>query len=615
MSYNFKKINELELINEVPEGANVLIETDGATKRLPSTAIKSDDSYSKEESDTRYLTKDSIATPDLVQNDPAAPDYIKNRPFYKEIKTVEILSNYTSTDYNSDEPKPVCTIVLGQKYNVVWNGELYENIICVDLDGCHTIGDRSIHPFAIDNDGGNGLYITTDDAEYTVSISMVQEVVHKLDAVYLPDEARSDWNQNDPSAVSYIENRPFYEIPVETIVVVDHTFADGELLEEDGGDYMMYGNNFDKSAIMLEDALIEHETYNVTIDGETHTLIAFNNGRYIELRSPYGDGFYSISDTGDQLSFMRYDIKPTTLKIEISNNKIISDVEFNATEYNGEDYRSKYDLRTYAPLVSDGVYEVVYDGTTYKNVYVQEDSGYLVLGKDQNIGVLIMHEQDNFEYCAIFATETQGEHTCKITSIFEAEVKKIDEKFIPDTIARTSDLPEQVQADFTQNDPTAANYIKNRPFYEIEAVLGDVVISEKTFSDEDYISADYGAVTAYTVQVPFERTHGYDTAWEDPSELEKELFNVTVDGVEYSNLTYTHVYSSYGYIGSESPSTETEYPFIICTPYGTAGVWDISFITSIISLILFCWCESDKLYINSLLNTQLFLFLICFDFL
>lgn len=40
MAYSFQKINELELVNEVPEGANVLIEIDGATKRLPSSAIK-----------------------------------------------------------------------------------------------------------------------------------------------------------------------------------------------------------------------------------------------------------------------------------------------------------------------------------------------------------------------------------------------------------------------------------------------------------------------------------------------------------------------------------------------------------------------------------------------
>lgn len=61
MSYDFKKIVDLELVNEVPEGANVLIETDGATMRLPSTAIKSDDSYTKEECDEKFITKPSTA--------------------------------------------------------------------------------------------------------------------------------------------------------------------------------------------------------------------------------------------------------------------------------------------------------------------------------------------------------------------------------------------------------------------------------------------------------------------------------------------------------------------------------------------------------------------------
>jgi hypothetical protein len=68
MSYNFKKIIDLDLVNEVPEGANVLIETDGATKRLPSTAIKP-----------------APIQPDFAQNDSTAPDYVKNRTHYEEV--------------------------------------------------------------------------------------------------------------------------------------------------------------------------------------------------------------------------------------------------------------------------------------------------------------------------------------------------------------------------------------------------------------------------------------------------------------------------------------------------------------------------------------------------
>ena len=62
MSYKFKKVMDLELTPEVPEGANVLIETDGATMRLPSTAINN--GYSKEECDEKFMTNTDIASED-----------------------------------------------------------------------------------------------------------------------------------------------------------------------------------------------------------------------------------------------------------------------------------------------------------------------------------------------------------------------------------------------------------------------------------------------------------------------------------------------------------------------------------------------------------------------
>jgi uncharacterized protein YrrD len=107
MAYNFKKIKELELINEVPEGTNVLIETDGATKRLPSTAINN--GYSKEESDEKFVAKDAIAQPNLAQNDPTAPDYVKNR-----------------THYESEE-------IVNEPLNITWDGNT-EGLVTVRFD-------------------------------------------------------------------------------------------------------------------------------------------------------------------------------------------------------------------------------------------------------------------------------------------------------------------------------------------------------------------------------------------------------------------------------------------------------------------------------------------------
>lgn len=60
-----------------------------------------------------------------------------------------------------------------------------------------------------------------------------------------------------------------------------------------------------------------------------------------------------------------------------------------------------------------------------------------------------------------------GTHTIQIFEDKHA-LKQIDEKYIPDTIARKTDVPEiqeQVQADWNQNDETAIDYVKNRTHY------------------------------------------------------------------------------------------------------------------------------------------------------
>ena len=43
------------------------------------------------------------------------------------------------------------------------------------------------------------------------------------------------------------------------------------------------------------------------------------------------------------------------------------------------------------------------------------------------------------------------------------EIKKLDEKYIPDTIARKADIPEQVQPDWDETDETSPSYIRNKP--------------------------------------------------------------------------------------------------------------------------------------------------------
>ena len=68
-------------------------------------------------------------------------------------------------------------------------------------------------------------------------------------------------------------------------------------------------------------------------------------------------------------------------------------------------------------------------------------------------------------------------------------VHQLDEKFIPDTIARKSDIQGEggstVQSDYNQNDSTQPDYIKNRPCY-----VDDVLIANEPFvpTDLDYFN-------------------------------------------------------------------------------------------------------------------------------
>lgn len=190
MSYNFKKIMDLELVNEVPEGANVLIETDGATKRLPSTAINS-----------------NIETPDWNQNDETAPDYVKNRTHYASVEIVDILpeSEYAFEDKDGmmgTEFEGIIPIVSGETYQVTWNGVEYD-CVCTELYGITLVGDASSvtsggafpstgEPFIIgtmSTQNKSMIAALDGSTNATVSIRQEQETIHKLDKKYLPEVA------------------------------------------------------------------------------------------------------------------------------------------------------------------------------------------------------------------------------------------------------------------------------------------------------------------------------------------------------------------------------------------------------------------------------------------
>ena len=137
------------------------------------------------------------------QNDPTADDYIKNRPFYTdENKVIKIIPKQTimfSSSYEAESAgrvnislSPIIELVVGQKYDVVWDGMKYK-CTAYEFDGLAAIGSNFImngsfddEPFfiAINKEIG-GAYIATGDANSHM-VEVTTKDIKKIDKKYLP---------------------------------------------------------------------------------------------------------------------------------------------------------------------------------------------------------------------------------------------------------------------------------------------------------------------------------------------------------------------------------------------------------------------------------------------
>lgn len=143
------------------------------------------------------------------QNDPTADDYIKNRPFYiDENNVIEIIPKQTAAFNSKGDTasaigvaiiplSPIIELVVGQEYDVVWDGMKYK-CIAYELKGLAVIGSNFFtnnsfddEPFCITIDKGmfGGAYLETEDTNKHV-VEVTTKDIKKLDKKYLPNFAR-----------------------------------------------------------------------------------------------------------------------------------------------------------------------------------------------------------------------------------------------------------------------------------------------------------------------------------------------------------------------------------------------------------------------------------------
>lgn len=176
-----------------------------------------------------------LETSDWAQNDPTAKDYVRNRTHYvsRESRVVvpeQEVTTAVQDDFNLAILNNVDTGALGTLYNseddttfdVVFDGVSYpckwleQDGKRISAFGNLAISNPSItdtgEPFCVALGPQNALVIGCKVAgTHTVAVSYQQDVVHKIDGKFLPDDigaVQPDWGEQSEDAKGFIKNKP-----------------------------------------------------------------------------------------------------------------------------------------------------------------------------------------------------------------------------------------------------------------------------------------------------------------------------------------------------------------------------------------------------------------------
>ena len=288
-----------------------------------------------------------------------------------------------------------------------------------------------------------------------------------------------DWNQNDDTQPDYIKNRPFYTgDPVETVLIEETTVA----FENTNEGFMAarFQSTFEATV---------GETYKVHWDGIVYecTCVNFNDEIIIGNLSIAGVGadsgepFVIAVENGSGIMIYTADtadshtisIDATVTPVVKINPKYIRDMYYTADsvetvfveesvvkfEDTGKGFYGANFESTFVPTVRE-TYKVTWDGTVYERACMKLREtpviGNLsITGKGPDTGEPFFMGIVNVGQIKIVTQNTSSSHTISISG-WTTQVVKIDEKYLPDTVATKSDV-EAVESTANDAQNTANN--------------------------------------------------------------------------------------------------------------------------------------------------------------
>ena len=456
---NINSKNKYTHFTVIQEGVHKLNE-----KFIPDTIARRGDNTSNFVNDgdgnSPFVTKDEIAQPDWNQNDPEAPDHVKNRTHWEEEATIQEAKHIDETNYDDQQE------ITGTLANLYENIQLTPELIVgatITFNGVEyqlTEENRTNSPifggnetkwyfgkyplFGDDVDifvaqicqespsdeimiqwysddvtfegssiSGKIIMVSTyegDEREYSWDLPALDGIeYHKLNKGYVD----TDWNENNDESVSHIKNRTHWK----ERVVVDARELNLENYDEldENNNYALY-----KNVKLVESALL----------GSTITA------HYMEEGEP-------VEET-----------------ITLTNENRVLNADDEGVWYFG----TLYDYCIITGQVSPAEIEQYGFTDMFKSSYLYFDRGNNmwsdnILGYAMlNARISNMPEPNTFLQ---YYEDSDNYEERTLNAVDEYKYHKIDPNY----------LPENIQADWNQNDDTQIDYVKNRTHYEYEDVV------------------------------------------------------------------------------------------------------------------------------------------------
>ena len=323
--------------------------------------------------------------------------------------------------------------------------------------------------------------------------SDVDAVRSDVDAV---NRSAPDWNESDTASHSYVKNKPCYDYIEPSVVIWESDSA----------------GTSDRSPLVLVDLvdgrLIEGETYRLTVDGveTTYTCAAASNGLGLYIGAGFASfngGIYQ-SHTDTILRAYTSNLWGEGQKVRLEGplrryKKLDISLYDAVTSVNGETGEVEITPESIGAakvksMYSDGhPYDAIY-GTISGNTC---DSLYLGVKTFIQRRIFAGTNEACFRFgygespiiLAGIKTPTSNDHaankgyvdkTVAPDTTLSIAGKSADAKATGDAIRSLSEeIVNLPQADWNQNDSTAADYVKNRPFYSDTAEIEIVTEGER----------------------------------------------------------------------------------------------------------------------------------------